>query len=86
MELANGFTELNDPEEQRARWEEELKIRRRENPGEPPAPLDEAFLNALKKGVPPATGVALGLDRMIMLLADRETIGKVRSFPLDPEG
>ncbi|MFQ5692702.1 MAG: amino acid--tRNA ligase-related protein, partial [Nitrospinota bacterium] len=85
MELANGFTELNDPQEQRARWERELEARRRKNPGDSP-PLDEAFLQALEAGVPPAAGVALGLDRLVMLLADRADIGEVRCFALEPEG
>ncbi len=85
MELANGFTELNDPEEQRARWERELEVRRRENPDASP-PLDEAFLQALEAGVPPAAGVALGLDRLVMLLADRRDIGEVRCFAFDREG
>lgn len=85
MELANGFTELNDPEEQRARWERELEIRRRADPGAS-LPLDAAFLEALEAGVPPATGAALGLDRLVMLLAGRDDIGEVRCFVLDPEG
>ncbi|MFQ5912521.1 MAG: EF-P lysine aminoacylase EpmA [Nitrospinota bacterium] len=83
MELANGFTELNDPQEQRARWEREIQVRRREDPGASP-PLDEPFLGALRLGVPPAAGVALGLDRLILLLSDRRDIGEVRCFAYDP--
>ena len=89
MELANGFTELNDPAEQRARWERELDIRRSGGPDAsppPPPPLDEEFLEALEGGVPPAAGVALGLDRWVMLLADCADIGQVRCFAFDAQG
>ncbi len=83
LELANGFTELNDPEEQRARWETELDVRRGRDPRDRP-PLDEDFLRTLDAGTPPAAGAALGLDRLVMLLADCDDIGRVRCFPLKP--
>jgi lysyl-tRNA synthetase class 2 len=66
MELANGFTELNDPVEQRRRFEEEA--RSRAALGTRPVALDEAFLEALELGMPPAGGVALGLDRLMAVL------------------
>ena len=80
LELANGFTELNDPEEQRARWETELDARRGRDPRDRP-PIDEDFLRTLDAGMPPAAGAALGLDRLVMLLADCDDIGRVRCFP-----
>ncbi len=88
MELANGFSELNDPAEQRDRWERELDVRRSGGPdtSPPPPPLDEEFLEALEGGVPPAAGVALGLDRWVMLLADCADIGEVRCFAFDAQG
>ncbi len=90
MELANGFTELNDPAEQRDRWERELDVRRSGDPDAPSPsplpPLDEEFLEALEGGVPPAAGVALGLDRWVMLLAGCADIGEVRCFAFDAQG
>lgn len=66
MELANGFTELNDPVEQRRRFEEEA--RSRATLGTRPVAIDDAFLEALELGMPPAGGAALGLDRLMALL------------------
>ena len=82
VELANAFTELNDPDEQRRR----LKVERRERSrtGMPEHPIDEAFLDALETGMPPAGGIALGFDRLLMLLANVPHIEDTLSFP-DPD-
>lgn len=82
MELANGFTELNDPREQRQRFDEERK--RRLRAGNSPLPLDEEFLTMMEQGMPPAGGMALGVDRLVMLLTGAETIAEVIAFPFEP--
>ena len=74
IEIANAFSELNDPDEQRARFEA-LQV-----PGGGP-PLDEAFLAALEQGMPPTGGVGLGIDRLVMLLCGRRSIREVVLFP-----
>ncbi len=79
VELANAFTELNDPHEQRARLEAEAALRRAQ--GHPVYPVDEQFLAALEAGLPPAGGIALGVDRLVMLLTGAKTIGEVIAFP-----
>jgi len=78
LELANGFSELTDPVEQRARLVEEQAQRRRL--GRPVLPLDEPFLAALAH-MPPAGGVAVGFDRLLMLLTGAAAIGEVLLFP-----
>jgi lysyl-tRNA synthetase class 2 len=78
LELANGFTELNDPVEQRARLLEEQALRRRL--GRPALPLDEPFLAALGR-MPDAGGVAVGFDRLLMLLTGASSIAEVLLFP-----
>jgi lysyl-tRNA synthetase class 2 len=78
IELANGFDELNDPEEQRRRHEADRAQRSRLGASVPP--LDVGFLGALQAGVPPAAGMALGMDRLIMLLAGAQEISDVRLF------
>ncbi len=78
LELANGFAELTDPAQQRTRFEANL-ARRREQ-GLPPLPLDESFLHALEDGLPPSAGMALGLDRLVMLVAGVADIRDVLSF------
>jgi elongation factor P--(R)-beta-lysine ligase len=78
LELANGFTELNDASEQRARLVEEQDLRRRL--GRRVYPLDEAFLEAVGR-MPDAGGVAIGFDRLLMLLVGAESIEEVLLFP-----
>jgi lysyl-tRNA synthetase class 2 len=81
VELANAFSELNDPREQRARFLAE-QAERRAHGGTPP-PLDDRCLSAMEAGIPPAGGIALGLDRLVMLLTDAEDIRDVMAFPFD---
>jgi lysyl-tRNA synthetase class 2 len=82
LELCNGFSELVDPAEQRKRFEEEQRLRAAL--GREVFPLDEAFLEALPR-VPPAGGVAVGVDRLLMLLSGAERIGDVLLFPAAEE-
>ncbi len=77
MELCNAFTELTDPAAQRARFETEAAARRRA--GRPPYPSPEPFLEALAH-MPPSSGNALGVDRLVMLLSDTPTIDGVVAF------
>jgi lysyl-tRNA synthetase class 2 len=78
MELANGFRELADPREQRARFEQDLA--RRAAAGMASPPMDERLLEALEAGLPDCSGVAMGLDRLLMFLAGVDTIGEVLAF------
>jgi lysyl-tRNA synthetase class 2 len=78
LELANAFAELTDPAEQRARCLADN--RERVELGRPTLPLDESFLGALAVGMPPSAGIALGFDRLAMLLTDATTIDDVVSF------
>ena len=80
VELCNAFTELNDPDEQRQRLEEEAAQRVRE--GNPAYPIDERFLAALEYGMPPSGGIALGVDRLVMLLTGASSISEVMAFPM----
>ncbi len=81
LELANAFTELNDPVEQRARFEADLeKTRAKDGPNRYDGGVDEALLAALEYGMPPSGGIAFGLDRLAMLFADVDTIDPVIMF------
>jgi lysyl-tRNA synthetase class 2 len=79
MEIANAFTELNDPDEQRARFEAQARLAA-EGTGDT-MPYDEVFVEALEQGMPPTAGLGLGVDRLVMLVGGRHSIREVVLFP-----
>ena len=79
VELANAFDELTDADEQRRRHEADRETRRQL--GREVPPLDQRFLAALSAGLPPAAGIALGVDRLIALLLGARSVRDVVAFP-----
>jgi len=79
MEIANAFTELNDPDEQRRRFAEQRALA---GAGDDEAqPYDEAFIQALEHGMPPTGGIGVGIDRLVMVMTGRRSIREVVLFP-----
>ncbi len=81
MEIANGFSELIDPDTQRARFAAQERVQLLDGSDAETMPYDEEYVQALEQGMPPTAGVGLGIDRLVMLLTRRDSIREVVLFP-----
>jgi lysyl-tRNA synthetase, class II len=79
MELGNAFTELNDPDEQRARFEAQVRLA--EAGDEETTPYDEVFVQALEHGMPPTGGIGIGIDRLVLMMTGHQSIREIVLFP-----
>jgi lysyl-tRNA synthetase class 2 len=79
MEIGNAFSELNDPDDQRQRLEAQVRARRAGD--EEAHPLDEDYIRVLEHGLPPTGGLGIGVDRLVMILADAQNLREVILFP-----
>jgi lysyl-tRNA synthetase class 2 len=80
IELGNGYFELSNPVEQKKRFDFEQKLRKKKDL--PEANIDRHFLNAIEHGLPDCSGIAIGLDRLLMIMTESKTIDKVITFPI----
>jgi lysyl-tRNA synthetase class 2 len=84
MEIANAYSELNDPIDQLTRFEEQLKLSKKGD--EEAMFIDKDFVRSLEYGMPPTSGIGIGIDRLIMLMTDNTSIQEVLFFPqMKPE-
>jgi len=80
MEVVNGFSELNDPVDQRERFKEQEKLHKKGD--EEAQRMDEDYIQAMEYGMPPAAGVGIGIDRMVVLFTGSHSLREVILFPI----